>query len=83
MRVLAVVLVVLAVGTLLGSAVSQWAGTRSPAGGESEGRRAKERIRVEILNGGGHAGAAREATDQLRDLGFDVVFFGNAGSFDR
>jgi hypothetical protein len=43
----------------------------------------KERIRVEILNGGGHAGAAREATDQLRDHGFDVVFFGNAGSFDR
>ena len=43
----------------------------------------RERVRVEVLNGGGHPGAAREATDQLRDLGFDVVFFGNAGSFDQ
>lgn len=27
--------------------------------------------------------AAREATDALRGSGFDVVFFGNAGTFDR
>jgi len=26
---------------------------------------------------------ARAATDQLRDLGFDVVYFGNADDFDR
>jgi hypothetical protein len=29
------------------------------------------------------AGQARAATVRLRDLGFDVVSFGNAGSFDR
>jgi hypothetical protein len=40
------------------------------------------RVRVEVLNGGGRAGAAREATEQLRTQGFDVVYFGNAASFD-
>ena len=41
------------------------------------------RVRVEVLNGGGQAGVARGATELLRDAGFDVVFFGNAGSFDQ
>ncbi len=41
------------------------------------------RVRVEVLNGGGRGGAARSATRLLRDAGFDVVFFGNAGSFDQ
>lgn len=41
------------------------------------------RVRVEVLNGGGQAGVARAATELLRDAGFDVVFFGNAGSFDQ
>lgn len=40
------------------------------------------RVRVEVLNGGGMAGAARRATDLSRDAGFDVVYFGNASSFD-
>lgn len=34
--------------------------------------------RVEVLNGAGRAGLAREATDRLRAAGFDVVFLGNA-----
>jgi hypothetical protein len=38
---------------------------------------------VEVLNGGGVSGAAKAATDQLRDAGFDVVFFGNADDFGR
>jgi hypothetical protein len=42
-----------------------------------------ERVRVEVLNAGGVPGQARAATRRLRDLGFDVVKFGNAGSFDR
>jgi hypothetical protein len=42
-----------------------------------------ERVRVEVLNGGGRAGMARAATDELRDAGFDVVDMGNAASFDR
>lgn len=41
------------------------------------------RVRVEVLNGGGVPGAARRATDAARATGFDVVFFGNAGSFDK
>lgn len=83
LRALGVFLVVLAVGALVGSAVSQWAGSGPMAATGKPGRAGRERIRVEVLNGGGHSGAAREATDQLRDLGFDVVFFGNASSFDR
>lgn len=42
-----------------------------------------ERVRVEVLNAGGVAGRARSATLRLRDLGFDVVHFGNAARFDR
>jgi len=44
--------------------------------------RPEGRIRVEVLNAGGVSGLARDATDFLRDHGFDVVYFGNAGSFD-
>jgi len=76
--------VVLLVGILVGSAVSQWGGAPAlplPQGVRS--RVADGRVRVEVLNGGGFAGAAREATETLRGLGFDVVYFGNAGSFDR
>lgn len=36
-----------------------------------------ERVRIEVLNGGGRPGMARLATDELRDHGFDVVYFGN------
>jgi hypothetical protein len=43
----------------------------APAGG----------ARVEVLNGSGRPGVARAATDRLRAAGFDVVYFGNAGSF--
>lgn len=40
------------------------------------------RIRVEVLNQGGVTGMARDATEWLRGLGFDVVDIGNAESFD-
>jgi len=83
LRALTVVVAVLALGALVGSAISQWSPARDLAGTGQKGGAAKERIRVEVLNGGGRVGVAREATDQLRDLGFDVVFFGNAVSFDR
>ena len=36
------------------------------------------RVTVEVLNGGGRAGAARAATRLVRRHGLDVVFFGNA-----
>lgn len=40
-------------------------------------------VRVEVLNGAGTSGLARDATHRLRGLGFDVVYFGNAMRFDR
>jgi hypothetical protein len=40
-------------------------------------------VRVEVLNGGGRSGVAREATSALRDLGFDVVYYGNAETFSQ
>ena len=84
LRVAFVFGVVLLVGVLVGSAVSQWRGTPVvPLPPGVHARAAAGRVRVEVLNGGGYAGAAREATETLRDLGFDVVFFGNAGTFDR
>jgi hypothetical protein len=42
-----------------------------------------ERVRVEVLNGGGVPGMARTATERLRAAGFDVVEFGNASSWDE
>ncbi len=41
------------------------------------------RVTVEILNGGGVRGQAGRATEIARDRGFDVVYFGNADSFDH
>lgn len=38
-------------------------------------------VRVEVLNGAGTTGLARDATRRLRGDGFDVVFFGNADHF--
>lgn len=36
------------------------------------------RVRVQVLNGSRRAGLARQATDILRDAGYDVVSLGNA-----
>lgn len=69
-----------AVAVLIGSAIFQ---TRAPGvstpplPGDGEA----ERIRVEIFNAAGIPGVARQATDRLRDGGFDVVYFGNTRSF--
>jgi len=42
-----------------------------------------DRIRVEVLNGAGVPGLAARARDRLREEGFDVVYYGNAPSFDQ
>jgi hypothetical protein len=39
-----------------------------------------DRIRVEVLNGAGINGLARQVTERLRDEGFDVVYYGNASA---
>ncbi len=75
--------VVLLVGALVGSALSQWRGSTIVPLQKGIRPSIRDRVRVEVLNGGGYPGAAREATESLRELGFDVVFFGNAGTFDR
>jgi hypothetical protein len=36
--------------------------------------------RVEVLNASGRGGVARGVTQRLREAGYDVVFFGNAGA---
>jgi hypothetical protein len=41
------------------------------------------RIRVEVLNGAGVDRLASRATERLRELGFDVVYYGNADDFGR
>jgi hypothetical protein len=43
----------------------------------------RERIRVEVLNSAGIPGLARAVTESLRADGFDVVYYGNAGSLAR
>jgi hypothetical protein len=41
------------------------------------------RIRVEVLNGAGDAGAAARVTEALREAGFDVKTYGNADRYDH
>lgn len=79
------VLGILAVGVLIGSALSQYlAGPppaeEPPAAGVVQ---VTERVRVEVLNGGGVSGVARAATQILRDAGFDVVTYQNAENFSE
>ena len=87
LRTLGVLTVVLALGVMIGSAVSQCAQVPVP-----EERveieyptppGTRSRVRVEVLNGGGRSGMALQATDFLRRHGVDVVSWGNAASFSE
>lgn len=86
-RVLAVIAVVLVVGIMIGSAISQRgrasqgeAAANTPRPGAAtewpEGR-----VRVDVLNAGGTKGVAQGATEILRDAGLDVVNWGNDARF--
>jgi hypothetical protein len=78
---LALLVTLLAAGALLGSALSQW-GVGPPSTPATPQRPPLEgRVRVEVLNGGGESGVARDATAALRDVGYDVVYYGNAETF--
>jgi len=82
---IALMVVLLLVAALVGSLVHGLTASPDPVprAEDQEGPvEIGEPIRVEVLNGGGAPGAAREVTRTLRSKGFDVVFFGNAGSFD-
>lgn len=75
----------LVVAVLVGSMVAGLRGGGDSAGGEittvEEAEEPPgERVRVEVLNAAGVPGLARAATQLLRKRGWDVVYFGNAGS---
>lgn len=84
LRGLALAAVLGGLAVLAGSAVLQWwePPETTPVTADVMAN-PRERVRVEVLNAGGVAGMARAATDILRDSGFDVVEFDNAGAFDR
>ncbi len=82
-RVLVFLLVLSGGGILLGSLVSQRSGeTPGPEQPVVMGR-PKGRVRVEVLNASGVTGVAGDATRSLRGAGFDVVGFGNAGTYSE
>lgn len=84
-RALILVAALLAVGVLAGSALSQWwevPGSEATAVTARSVLAPRERVRIEVLNAAGRPNLARQATDALRDAGFDVVNFGNASGFD-
>jgi hypothetical protein len=76
---LLVVTVVVAVIWLRGGG----AAAAGPAPDQGGPEPAADPVRVEVLNGSGRAGLARDATQRLRAAGFDVVYFGNAARFDH
>lgn len=82
--------VILAAGVFLGSGLVEWLGNgeRGASGVSATPDvpgppAALGRITVEVLNAGGRERMAREATDRLRDGGFDVVSYGNAARFGQ
>jgi hypothetical protein len=85
-RSVAVLVAVLVTGAVLGTWFAQWLrapGPGTPMVSVPIPSVFGERVRVEVLNGGGRPGMARAATGALRDAGFDVVDVGNWGSFDE
>jgi LytR cell envelope-related transcriptional attenuator len=95
-RGLILVAVLLVVGVFVGSAISQWNPLPKQERPEELTREEVLRgrsvdlgiaelgkVRVQVLNAGGRSGMAREATRLLRDLGFDVVEYGNSEEFGR
>ena len=78
-------LTLLLVAALVGSLVYGLRGRGAPVPSRAPTPEASktapaERVRVQVLNASGRPGLAREATRILRDRGFDVVEFGNAGA---
>ena len=80
-RVLVLLMVLSGVGILLGSSLAQRGREDPEVALPSDFQGIQGRVRVDVLNGSGVAGVAWGATRALRDKGFDVVFFGNAGTY--
>lgn len=79
-----VCLVLIGVGTLIGSFWIEWRGARldRTSAADSAPASLDARLKVEVLNGSGDKGAAALIRDHLRDRGFDVVSAENADHFD-
>jgi hypothetical protein len=76
----------IAVLVLIGSMVTGLVidgGASWPLSVSDAAREGMPRVRVEVLNGSSIEGLARRVTDRLRDAGFDVVYYGNAGGLRR
>jgi hypothetical protein len=83
LRVLILLFVLAGVGIMLGSSLAQWWRAAPEAEPSPWGPLISGRVKIQVLNGGGLPGVAWEATRALRDLGFDVVSYGNAGTFSQ
>lgn len=87
LRSLLLVSMILLAGGFLGSMIGQWTSEEDSSSPIDSIANLPDpglgRIRVEVLNAGGVSGMASLATDHLRELGFDVVSFGNASRFDQ
>ena len=81
LRVLVLVLGVSAVGLFLGSGLARDGKKPDVVQEAPPAYDLPGRVRVEVLNGGGVFGVAWDATIALRDQGFDVVNYGNAGTY--
>ena len=81
--VLALLLVLVAAGAFVVSSLSQWGQEAPPVPEPISPPLLQGRVRVEVFNGGGKEGVAREATGTLREMGFDVVYYGNAETFTQ
>jgi hypothetical protein len=80
-----VILGVVASGVLVAVGVSLSLGPARPelpTEDPDEAARFDERVRVEVLNLGGVSGMGRDATEAIREAGFDVVELGNVVPFD-
>lgn len=82
-RIAAGIVLLVLLGLAVGAAYVGWRRPPSQASTDPQSLAPGERVRVEVLNAGGVSGQARAATGRLRAVGFDVVQWGNARSFDR
>ena len=80
-RILVLLLLLTGAGIIVGTFLARRIPEPSTDGASRESARIEGRIRVEVLNGSGVPGVARDATRILRDSGFDVVWYGNAETY--
>ncbi len=72
----AVVMIIVALLLMVFSIAVRWSGIGSNLSVP------EDPFQVEVLNGTGEPGVAREVTMTLRKMGIDVLIEGNAGNFD-